>query len=60
MKKQINGWWEAITLSLLGIATFVGAWDNHLILTATGIIGIIWILHLNLSNEIDELKRRKK
>ena len=55
-----NDWWEAITLSLLGIATFVGAWNNHLILTATGIIGIIWILHLGLSNEIDELKRRRR
>ena len=55
-----NGWWEAITLSLLGIAIFVGAWNNHLILTATGIIGIIWILHLGLSNEIDELKRRRR
>ena len=55
-----NDWWEAVTLSLLGIATFVGAWNNHLILTATGIIGIIWILHLDLSNEIDELKRRRR
>ncbi len=59
MTKQ-NVWWEAITLSLLGIATMVGVWNNSLLLAMTGIIGIIWILHLNLSNEIDELKRRKK
>lgn len=59
MTKQ-NGWWETITLSLLGIATFIGAWNNNLLLAITGIMGIIWILHLSLSNEIDKLKRRKK
>ena len=60
MTNQNNDWWGAISLSLLGIATFIGAWNNHLILTTTGFVGIIWILHLNLSNEIDELKRRKR
>ena len=60
MKKQNNDWWNAIVLSLLGIATIVGVWNNHLLLTTTGVIGIIWTLHLNLSNEIDELKRRRR
>ncbi len=55
-----NGWWGAIVLSLLGIATIVGVWNNHLLLTTTGVVGIIWTLHLELINEINELKKRKR
>ena len=59
MKKQ-NDWWGIITLSLLGIATFIGAWYNDLPLAATGIIGIIWFLHLELNENIEKLEESIK
>ena len=59
MKKE-NDWWGMITLSLLGIATFIGTWNNNLLLTATGVVGIIWILHLGLNEDIEKLENSIK
>lgn len=59
MKKQ-NDWWGMITLFLLVIAIFIGAWNNNLLLTAAGIVGIIFLFHLELSKEIDELENSIK
>ena len=59
MKKQ-NDLWGGVTLSLLGIAAFIGAWYNNLLLVITGIIGIIWFLHLELNEDIEKLEETIK
>ena len=60
MKKNIDDWWEIVGLFLMGIAIFIGAWQNELFIMAAGIVGLILVLHWELGEEIDKLGRKIK